>query len=404
MSTLHFVRWALAASLVGGIPALVTQNGPPKLRILMISGGPAPEWNQVAIESNVRYVHRLLPANTDERVLFADGSPETSSVRYRISGDDDHPKDGYRKPQLPRQDGATVDANIQTEIGTLVEAAKKSPKTPVLLYFTGHGSQDPQNGVSEFDLWDPKGHATFQVPELSKLLDQFPKTTPIIVVMVQCHSGGFANLLFRQGDPDGEPADQHICGFFASVQERLAAGCTSAVNEAEYRDFTSYFFSALSGVDRSGKPAPSADYDHNGKIGMDEAYAYALLHDDSIDTPVCTSDAFLRRFVKTSDAEVFKTKYSDIRSWATPAQKAALDGLSKIIRHAGETQPAQAYARIRQTNLESEEAADVFNYRFVRLCKSIVLAHQVKTGSDHKLRRSFDDLRKAEAMNPLIVK
>ena len=146
--------------------------------------------------------------------------------------------------------------------------------------------------------------------------------------MVECFSGGFGNLLFRGGDPAGPVTDKDLCGFFASIPNREAAGCTPEVNEANYRDFTSYFFAALTGKDRLGRPVTGADYDHDGRVGMNEAFAYALIHDVSIDTPTCTSDVFLRRFVKMPDSAVFATPYSNVLPWAAPAQRAALEGLS----------------------------------------------------------------------------
>src|SRR5581483_7127147 len=107
-------------------------------------------------------------------------------------------------------------------------------------------------------------------------------------------------------------------------------------NEAEYRDFTSYFFAALTGQDRVGRPVTGADYNHDGRVGMDEAYCYALANDDSIDVPVCTSDVFLRRFVPPTDAQVFQARFSQAQAWAPPAQRAALDALSDWLHLQGE--------------------------------------------------------------------
>ncbi len=52
-----------------------------RLSVLTVGGGPHPRMNQVAIESNVRYVHSLLPAAAAKSVLFADGA-QTESVVY----------------------------------------------------------------------------------------------------------------------------------------------------------------------------------------------------------------------------------------------------------------------------------------------------------------------------------
>ena len=62
--------------------------------------------------------------------------------------------------------------------------------------------------------------------------------------MVQCYSGAFGNLLFQGGDPAAEAVDHDIAGFFATVKEKMAAGCTPAVDERDYKDFSSYFFAA----------------------------------------------------------------------------------------------------------------------------------------------------------------
>jgi hypothetical protein len=52
------------------------------LRVLIVGGGPEPDHNQVAIERNVHYVSRLLPAGAPRTILFADGDPASKTVLY----------------------------------------------------------------------------------------------------------------------------------------------------------------------------------------------------------------------------------------------------------------------------------------------------------------------------------
>src|SRR5438132_7860667 len=52
------------------------------LRTLIVGGGPEPEYNQVAIERNVHYVARLLPAGSPRLTLFADGKADSKTVLY----------------------------------------------------------------------------------------------------------------------------------------------------------------------------------------------------------------------------------------------------------------------------------------------------------------------------------
>ncbi len=330
-------------------------------RAVIVGGGPNLENNQVAIESNVRYVNRLLPSNIIRTTLFADGNINNSTVltdvdlrkmptserilRLAIQERDstELSRTLYRKPNLGgKLDGATRSRDVSRVFTQLAMEAEKDPRQQLLLYFTGHGSSDRQGDNNNlFDMW---GNEVLSVRDLSKHIARLPAGVPVTLVMVQCHSGSFANLIFEGGDPQADVVERDIVGYFAATKERPAAGCTSEVNEEEYRDFTSYFFAALTGRDRVGRKVTGADYNRDGHVGMDEAYCYTLIHDRSIDVPVCTSDIFLRRFVSLRDSEVFTTRYSQVLEWATPAQRTALNALGRMLgREPGEDRLQSAY-------------------------------------------------------------
>ncbi|MHB8636644.1 MAG: hypothetical protein ACYC96_09245 [Fimbriimonadaceae bacterium] len=368
----------------------------PALHALIVGGGPDKAHNQVAIESNVRYVDRLLPHATPRHILFADGDPGNEDVQYQDAGQAIR----YRAPKLPRLDGPSVLANVQQEIATLAQTVQKRRQDPVLLYFTGHGSPSVRSAYENnyYDLW---GRQRLDVKTLAASVDAFPVETPLTLVMVECYSGAFANLLFTAGDPTASLSSHHICGFFASVPQREAAGCTPEVNEANYRDFTSYFFAALTGTDRLGKQVSGADYNRDGHVGMDEAYAYALIHDDSIDTPICTSDVLLRRFVTTPDPTVFGNAFSSVEHWARPAQRAVLRELSAETDLTGEYRLAVAYEAFKGIDGNTEKLHDVKLFRLIRMAKSVVLAHTLMTSKDFVVRQRYEELLREEAANPL---
>ncbi|HLK15816.1 MAG TPA: hypothetical protein VKT78_13515 [Fimbriimonadaceae bacterium] len=368
----------------------------PALHALIVGGGPDKSHNQVAIESNVRYVDRLLPHSTPRHILFADGDPAAVNVQYQ----DSDKSIRYRAPELPRLDGPAVLANVQQEIASLAQESRSRPRDPVLLYFTGHGSpsRSSQYENNRYDLW---GGQSIDVKTLARSIDAFPANTPLTLVMVECYSGAFGNLLFEKGEPAGTLGAHHICGFFASVPQRMAAGCTPEVNEANYRDFTSYFFAALTGVDRLGKSVTGADYNRDGHVGMDEAYAYALIHDDSIDTPVCTSDVFLRHYVTTGNEQVFAANYSTVERWASQAQRAVLRELASALSLEGEGRLAVAFERFQRIQPNSEDLSDVRLLRFVRVAKSVVLAHTLMESGDADVRARYEQLVREEAGNPL---
>lgn len=338
---------------------IVAERAVPLSSVIIIGGGPTADHNQVAIESNVRYVSRLLPAQAHKSTLFADGDTNSATVLYvddvktlpepqqtvalAIQGNDQNftTYGHYRKPTLP---GSLDGPSTRDNVGQLIDrAAVTTPSDHggLLLYFTGHGS--PLNGNldnNHYDLWGKAGNLS--VKDLSGQIAHLPPNMPVYVVMAQCYSGAFGNLLFEGGDPTAGYSKRDIVGYFASTKNRVAAGCTTALNEAEYHDFTSYFFAALTGSDRMGRRVTGADFNRDGKVGMDEAFAWTLVNDQSIDTPVCTSDVLLRHDVPFVEEEVIKTPYSDLKKWATRPQRAALEGLSEKLALTSEDRYAQA--------------------------------------------------------------
>ncbi len=400
--------------LGSGVYAADTRLAEP-LRVLILGGGPSLEYNQVAIESNVRYVHKLLPRGTVQTTLFADGDAGHASVLY----DDDLSRQSngaflldlflqgtagesgsgshYRKPNIGKVDGPSKKAEFARQIGRIAEEPDLSNRQ-LLLYFTGHGSPgrhgsrdraDYENNV--YDMWG-KDEA-LNVRECARQIGQLPAAAPVTVVMVQCYSGAFANLLFEGGDPNGEVISRDFAGFYATVNDRVAAGCTSAVNEAEYHDFTCYFFAALTGRDRVGRVVTGCDYNHDGRVGMNEAYCYTLLNDESIDVPVCTSDVFLRRFVVMKGADIFQTPWPSIVAWADPAQKEALEGLASRLKLTGDDRLKTAYDRtFRSANGNGRDPQWLERYRLAQSKFGTLL----KEGRRELLRR-YPDLRSATA-------
>lgn len=374
------------------------------LQTLVIGGGPNPRNNQIAIESNVRYIGRLLPAGDSFRVLFADGSLTSKSVLFISEKPSEESNIGpfsvpgsrftYREPNLPRLDGPAVVDSVRSELTEL----SKDRKTPAFLYFTGHGSLAPDLKVSQFDLWNG---GRFAVPDLVEGLKNFDKDKPVTLLMVQCHSGDFANVLYKNGDRTQGLAENRVCGFFASISARVAAGCTPAVNEENYQDFSSYFLAALSGQDRVGKKVSGADFDGNGKIGMNEAFCWSLVNDEAIDTPICTSDELLRLTAQMTDDEVFRTPYAEALRWASPAQKAALEGLSDRLKLSGDGRLAEAYQKYAQLDPKDMKKEPILGFRFICLARSVVLGHAMAKQSDRALKQRYATLVKDESQNPL---
>jgi hypothetical protein len=182
---------------------------------------------------------------------------------------------------------------------------------------------------------------------MTELFNKVPETVPVVLVMVQCYAGGFAETVLEKTD-SGKRLDAHNrCGFFATVQTRPAAGCTPDINEANYEEYSSYFWTALRGKRRTGEPIELPDYDRDGTVSFEEAHAYAVLNSPTIDIPVKTSDAALRALSRLGDDKhpgllSAHAPIDELESHATHAELAILQGLSEQLELAGRDRANEA--------------------------------------------------------------
>jgi len=329
------------------------------LHALIVGGGPDVEMNGLQIESHVRFVLSLLPPETKRAVFFADGSASRATVSYEELDKFSDAQNAFDVlfpdyklgPQMLTRaeklgtplDGSSSRATLHRAVGELASALGQKGG-PVLFYFAGHGSPGGnKESDTQYDMWNNGG---LSVHELSAELSRLPSTAPVVLVMAQCYSGGFANVIFRDGDPKSPLLPQDLAGFFASTKDREAAGCGAGTDETEYQDFSSYFFGALSGCNRLGKAVTGADFDGDGRVSFHEALCYALIHDPTIDTPTCTTDAFLARFAPGKSSEIYGTGFEKILAAASPAQHAALEELSAKLDLTGDGRLLAAHDRL----------------------------------------------------------
>ncbi|MGI8933928.1 MAG: Caspase domain-containing protein, partial [Phormidesmis sp.] len=191
----------------------------------------------------------------------------------------------------------------------------------------GHGAHNAENEDNNWlILW---GERLVSVKAMAGWLDTLPAEQPFVTMMAQCYAGSFANLIYENGDPAQPVALQTRCGFFATVASRPSVGCTPAVNEADYKDYSSSFFAGLSGRDRTGTPVSSADYNADGQVSYAEAHAFAKVDEETTDWPISTVEAWLQR--QLSDSEMAEILAKPIEGWvaiARPEQQYVLRALA----------------------------------------------------------------------------
>ena len=309
---------------------------------LTIGGGYSPTGNQISLEKNVQLFQKMLTemysSDVPHDIYFSDGNNPGRDLQYqdpevtipraqlllaRVFQQTRYLDLQYRSHEVAGVRNGTSRKNLEkwfNETGQSLTAADR-----LFIYVTAHGGRAsdkkaPKN--TALYLWNSE---RCQMRDYTALLDKIPADVPVVTVMVQCYSGGFANMVFKEGDDKKGFTKASRCGFFATVHNRVAAGCTPDINEEDYHEYSSYFWAALRGRTRTGRPIEVPDYDQDGGVSLAEAHAYVILTSPTIDIPVKTSDAFLRKYSRPGKAESSKrnekTKPAESKPAPAPSEK-----------------------------------------------------------------------------------
>ena len=295
---------------------------------LVVGGGGAPSYNEIALEKNILYFQRILKhlgyRPSSAVVFFANGNDQQATVRYL----DSQRNEKFKVPNIPHLQGSATVENFQK---SLKNTLGKTDKKPLFFYFTGHGHLNKQNDDNNAMILWKKELVT--VRRFSNLLDKLPQDRQIVAMMAQCFSGSFANFIYQEGIPGKPLALQTRCGFFATISTLPSVGCTPEVNEADYQDYSSSFFAGLSGVNRVGKAVSSADYNRDGRVSYAEAHAFAKVDEKSPDLPVSTSEVWLQRKITKTDIDrILSEPIVKFINIARPEQKYVLTSLAKLLQ------------------------------------------------------------------------
>lgn len=282
----------LAAS---GLWALAEAEG----HVFLIGGGDEVSNSQAQIEANTRWVREVLATLPGPRRLhlyFTDGDDPAPDVTEWSRPPDDAASlqplarvfnaywsngEHYRNHRLGPVNGPTDSALLASALRDSFRSMGSGDT--VLLVFNGHGTPAEEGGAQHsILLWNS---SSLDVGDFEDVLAALPPSVPVRFVLTQCYAGGFARL--------AQPG-RNRCGFMAEAADRPAEGCSAAIDQEDFQDYSSYFFAALAGRDRFGA-ALSGDPDRNsdGRVTPLEAHYYTLLHARSSDLPRATSEVFL---------------------------------------------------------------------------------------------------------------
>ncbi|WP_081444955.1 hypothetical protein [Blastopirellula marina] len=387
-----------------GLLALHAASAQAADHFFTVGGGPVAKSSQISLENNVLYFQRSLARlgldQLEHQILFDDGDNPQADLQYEdVTRDDEDirtllaeivgPSNGiqfnYRSSSIPGVSGAAEPEVIAKSLADLSQ--RLSADDRLVFYFTGHGgrskptkekpaetekkSEPTEKGDAKEE--EPKKRAKplvnnrthlwnsheMTVTEWTEKLDELPVDAPVIAVMVQCYSGGFGNLIFKGGDPENGLADHPRCGFFSTVPDRVAAGCTPNIQQAEYREYSSYFWEALTGETRTGQSVTRPDFDQDGRSSLLEAHAYTVLNADTIDIPTRTSDALLRHYSATTGRDGLLSIHSPVDVLlmsASPSERAVIEGLSQRFELVGADRGKEVEAAMKRISEEKKGA------------------------------------------------
>lgn len=352
--------WLLGFLMIGVAAATPIQASD---HILTIGGGSSASNNQVSLEKNVLFLQRYLAAagmgNVPHEILFSDGKAGARDLQYsdpnfqlprvndllaQVFNRGRDLTTQYRAHAIPNLWGASGRLSIGKwfdTIGTKLEDGDR-----LLIYFTGHGGpgqgRPPVNQT--LAMWNEPDMA---VHEFAGLLDRLPSKVSVVLVMVQCFGGGFANVIYNDADPNKGLSPRDRSGFFATIPTRFAAGCTADADEENYKEYSTYFWAALYGQKRTGEAIKLPDYDGDGKVSLAEAHAYALIASETVDISIKTSDVFLRRYssFRADGVEGMVTAEIDfdrLLALSDPSDRAVLKELSAVLKLEGKTRVRDA--------------------------------------------------------------
>jgi len=379
----------LLCALFAALPAAPASA---KDYVLTIGGGYSPTGNQVSLEKNVLFFQRLLAEQLGDvrhDIFFSDGHSPGRDINFDASAEvprvnrllaqvfdkEEFLGLNYRSNEIPGVTGESSEENIERwfdEVGSRLQSGDR-----LILYVTAHGgsSKDKEHPKNTcIYLWNRKNLTEVQ---LTKYLDRLPAGVSVVAIMVQCHAGGFANMVFRDGDPAGDVVENDRCGFFATVHDRSAAGCTPDIAEENYQEYSTFFWAAIGGKTRIDKPIDLPDYDGNGEVSFAEAHAYTLLASNTIDIPIKTSGEMLRKLVKiegdppagwvTTDAP-----FDDLLALAAPPERAVLEGLSVQLKLSGSDRVAEAHELAKSVQKDRDRLSKISRRkgRELRSCRN----------------------------------
>lgn len=289
-------------------PMLPGADDPP-IQWIVTGGGALPEMNQISLEQDAQLAISRLPgfgriffaAGTGSQTVQVQTQPMIADELEFALGEIFQPRGGrdstYRAVTILNAQAATKEATLTT-----IKAALGQGQKPLLVAILGHGDQGEVARDNLAGFWPGD---TLTAAELTAELDSTQTQRMTRFVITTCFSGGFAEMVFHDADPDAGVTHQDRCGLFSATWDLEASGCDPNPDRRAQEGFGQHFWHALSSEDRLGQPLDrhQIDADKNGEISLLEAHGWVRITSASLEVPTTTSERWLRHVAPAEGPE-----------------------------------------------------------------------------------------------------
>lgn len=270
---------------------------------IIVGGGYNIGSSQGQIELNVKWAQGILAKERlNVTTFYTDGKDPAADVHYRLSDDSEAGDQlplvrvfSHVENELTRYRNHTVAGVVggtdRESLEPILEVLLGQNNTEDTLFlYNGHGFQSQSTPDKVYlKLWNS---TELSAKDLHGMLAK--NQAPFRYVFTQCYSGGFHRVNYKDPEKGLDLVDTERCGFTSESAYQLAEGCSASIDSDDYRDYSTYFFSALSGYDRNGEIIDKdPDTNLDLKVTLREAHLYTLEKAYSTDLSRSSSEDYL---------------------------------------------------------------------------------------------------------------
>lgn len=237
---------------------------------VIISGGVNKNSNYERYWNDCSFIYQTLVRRyniprSNINVIMSDGTDPAADMRTVYGGYASSPLDLDSDGTNDIQYSATL-SNIQTVLNSLSTELKEDDH--LFIFVTDHGGTADNDASSYINLWG--GEKLFDYTLAGWLTPFINNYVNVNVVLGQCFSGGFIDNLTKAG-----------CV--------VATACSGSeyswsCSDRPYDEFVYQWMSAINKANTFGTVI-SSDTDNNGRVTMEEAFAYAKKNDRANESP-----------------------------------------------------------------------------------------------------------------------